>query len=276
MQDQYDLEENLLIALVIYEMKINDSPSFNSIMKASSQKPAAFFICDNSKISQPIPSTYWTIIYHHDPSNPGVSKSYNEAFKTAKQLNKKWLLLADQDTEFPPTIFYDYSNAITCYPQIGIFAPCLFDSQGLVSPFELRWGKGKRLKTVNETVCSFKKFKIINSGMLISLDAFEKAGGYDERFPMDYSDVSFLDRVCKSDPHFVLTPSRCHHHFSATEKVIDLSTELDRFKSFCKAVQLYKKTSASFVSAIWIIVPRALKLSLQMKSLKFLKIVFAK
>ncbi len=271
-----ELEEVLLIVLVIYQMKIDDSPAFNSLIKSSSQKTITLFIYDNSKFPQSIPTTSWAIIYHHDPTNPGVSKAYNEGFKMAKQLNKKWLLLVDQDTEFPTTIFSDYSNALRAYPQIPIFSPCLSDSKGLVSPFKLCWGKGIRMRAANKTINSLEEFKIINSGMLISLDTFEKAGGYDEQFSLDYSDISFLDRVCKNDTNFVLIPSHCYHYLSATKKNLDLPTELDRFKLFCESARLYKQISKGFVSYIVIIFPRALKLSFRMKNFDFLKIGFAK
>jgi rhamnosyltransferase len=270
MQDKYELEEVLLIVLVIYQIKIDQSPSFNSLVKASSQKPIELVIYDNSKSSQSIPATKWKIIYHHDPTNPGVSKAYNEGFKIAKQLNKKWLLLVDQDTEFPTTIFSDYAHAVKRYPQVTIFSPLLSDSKGLVSPFKLRWGKGIRTRAVNKTINSLRELKIINSGMLISLTAFKTAGGYDEQFPLDFSDIAFLDRVCKNDVNFALIGSRCYHHLSS-EGALGLSDEIDRFKSFCNAVRLYKQISIGFVSFNWVIFPRAFKLFLRSWDFKFLK-----
>jgi rhamnosyltransferase len=231
MQDQSDLVGNLLVVLVIYEMSINDSPSFNSFCKSFSHKPVTLFIYDNSKAPQVAPSmSNGAVTYQHDPSNPGVSKAYNEGFKVAKLLNKKWLLLADQDTEFPTTIFSDYADALKVHPQIFFFTPTLMDAKGILSPFKLRWGKGKRIEALKPSAYSFKKFKVMNSGLLVSADAFEKAGGYDERFPLDYSDISFLDRVCKDDPKFILIQSRCHHHFSGTKKDA-LLVELDRFSA---------------------------------------------
>jgi rhamnosyltransferase len=274
MQNHYDLEENLLIVLVVYEMKIHESPSFNSLIKASSRKPTTFFIYDNSKIFQPIPSTHCAIICHHDPTNPGVSKAYNEGYKIAKSSTKKWLLLADQDTEFPVNIFSDYSNAIKNYPDTKVFAPVLSDSMGLVSPFQLLWGKGRRIKEIKSGRHHFEKHKIINSGTLISTEAFENAGGYDERFSLDFSDVSFSDRLIVNDPSFVLITSQCKHNLSATKEEKDLSKELARFTLFCDAVRLYKKTSVRFISIPWIVLPRALKLCVRMKSIDFLKIAF--
>ncbi len=275
-KDQYDLEEYLLVVLVVYEMKINESPAFNSLCKASPQRPITFFIYDNSQYPQSIPITNWAITYCHDQSNPRVSKAYNEGHKIAKSLNKKWLLLADQDTEFPINIFLDYSNAIKNYSDARVFAPVLFDSKGLVSPFRLLWGKGRRTKEIKSGEYSLDKYKIINSGTLISVEAFEKAGGCDERFPLDYSDLSFSDRLMVNDPDFILITSRCKHNLSATKEEKDLSMELARFKSFCNAVRLYKKISVRFVSIPWIVLPRALKLSLEMRDSGFLKIAISK
>ena len=108
--------------------------------------------------------------------------------------------------------------------------------------------------------------------MLISAEAFEKAGGYDERFPLDYSDISFCERVSRHDPNFGLTSTQCRHHFSATNGSKDLATAMARFTSFCKAARLYKKISIRPVILTWIIIPRALKLSIQMKNVGFLKV----
>ena len=266
--------DDLFIVIVLFQQSLAECASYKSLIKARGHvgEFPALMIYDNSPEALNWKSRPSEVIYVHNLSNPGVSKAYNEAHKVASQLNKKWLLLVDQDTEFPKTIFSDYSNAIQKYPQINVFTPSLFDSRGLISPFQLQWGKGSRITSLNSTIYSFTHFKIINSGMLISTDAFKKAGGYNERFPLDYSDMAFLDRVSNHEPDFVLIASRCPHHFSATKKISDLLADLDRFKSFCEATRLYKKTSIQTVILTWIILPRALKLSFQMKDIRFLRI----
>ncbi len=268
------LLDEILIIIVLYKQSLIECESFKSIQLVIGQSSGAtLYVYDNSPKPDVIPDlSSMKIKYHHDPSNPGVSKAYNEGLKVAVELNKKWLLLADQDTEFPSSLFFDYSHAIQHHPQVTIFVPYLNDSVGLLSPFRLIWGKGSRLKALNIPLQSFRNYKTINSGMLISVVAFEKAGGYDERFPLDYSDISFSDRLAVYDSSFVLIPSTCFHHFSATSNITDILSEIERFKSFCKAVTLYKEISNQFVSLSWIIIPRALKLTFQMKSLRFLKI----
>jgi GT2 family glycosyltransferase len=268
------LLDEILIIIVLYKQSLIECESFKSIQLAVGQSfGATLFIYDNSPTADVIPYlNSIKIKYHHDPSNPGVSKAYNEGLKVAIELNKKWLLLADQDTEFPSSIFSDYSRAIQHHPQATIFVPSMNDSIGLLSPFRLIWGKGSRLKALDTPFQSFRNYKTINSGMLISVATFERAGGYDERFPLDYSDISFSERLSLNDPDFVLIPTKCNHHFSATSDTPDISSEIERFKSFCKAVKLFKKISNQFVSLCWIILPRALKLSFRLKTFSFIKI----
>jgi rhamnosyltransferase len=266
------LLDDLLVIIVLFRQSLLECASYQSLSKAvgQSEKFPALLVYDNSPEASSASSSS-SAIYIHNPHNAGVSKAYNEGSKVARQLNKKWILLADQDTEFPSTIFSDYSNASKNYPHVSIFTPSLFDSRGLVSPFRLLWGKGGRIRSLPSGIYSLAKYKIINSGMLISLSAFEKAGGFDERLPLDYSDISFADRASNVDPNFVLTSSKCYHHFSASSEP-DLITELERFKSFCKAVRVYRNLSDHTVMLPWIIIPRAIKLCFARRNLKFLKI----
>ena len=268
------LLDEILIIIVLYKQSLIACESFKSIQLALGQSSGAtLFVYDNSPNTVAIPDlNSMKIKYHHDPSNPGVSKAYNEGLKVAVQLKKKWLLLADQDTEFPSSIFSDYSHAIQHHPQVTIFVPSMNDSIGLLSPFRLIWGKGSRLKTLDMPLQSFRNYKTINSGLLISVAAFERAGGYDERFQLDYSDISFSERLAVHDSNFVLIPSICYHNFSATSSITDTLSEIERFKSFCKAVKLFKKINSQFVSLSWIILPRALRLSFKLKTFSFIKI----
>lgn len=268
--------DDILIIIVCYKQSLADGESFKSIANAIGPSASVtLFIYDNSSLPCAIPELNSAeIIYYHDPTNPGVSKAYNEGFKVATHLNKKWLLLADQDTTFPFSIFSDYWHAIQNNPLNTVFVPSMFDSAGPLSPFRLIGGRGWRVKKPEGSVQSFRTLKTINSGMLISVKTFKEVNGYDERFPMDYSDIVFCDRLAIKDTNFVLIPALCNHHFSATGDSQDLPTEIDRFQSFCKAVQLFKEISSQYVSVSWTILPRALKLSVARKTFDFLKIGF--
>jgi len=265
--------DDVLVIIVLYKHSILQSESFKSLDGALSNfSRLSLFIYENSPMASAVPNTNsWDIHYHHDPSNPGVSKAYNEGFKLTRRLEKKWILLADQDTIFPSSIFLDFALAIQSYPDIPVFVPFLYDAKGLLSPFRLTRGKGVRIKALEKELQSFVTHKVINSGMLVSADAFERAG-YDERFPLDYSDVTFCDRLSQHDPNFVVVQSKCDHDFSSTTDSESLPDGLNRFKSFCQAVGLYKQINNDFTSRVWIILPHALKQTFKWKTLRFLKI----
>lgn len=265
--------DETLVVIVLYKDLLAQSESFKSLSEAIPKSiRISLFVFDNSPTRGALPhSDAWDITYQHEPSNIGVSLAYNEAFKLASQLQKKWLLLADQDTKFPATLFSDYQTGIEKFPNLQMLVPFLHDSKKLLSPFKLLLGKGIRTEKPISGIHSLKKFKVINSGILISLVAFARAKGYDERFPLDYSDIVFCDRLLSPDSDFVLIDSECHHNFSGARVKSEPETLLTRFIIFCNAVLIYKKISIYHVSVVWIIFPRALKLFFETKNLQFIK-----
>lgn len=267
--------EEILVVVVLYQQRLTDSKTFISLTQnaATISGKLTFLVFDNSKDADSIPNMRNVeIIYQHHPANLGVSAAYNEGYRIALTRKKKWLLLTDQDTDFPKRIISEYQLAIQQHSHIHLFAPVMKDRYGIISPFSLLGGKGVRIKKMDQEIYPLKRFKIINSGLLISLEAFERSGGYDERFPVDYSDISFIDRVVKNDREFCLVKTTCFHNFSDSNERSNLSDMLSRFELFCKAVRLYKTSSDQSVLLAWIILPHALKLSIKMRRLLFLRI----
>ncbi len=262
-----------LVVIVLYKELLAESKSFNSLTNGIPKSiKTSLFVFDNSPTPGSVPfSDTWDITYQHEPSNAGVSRAYNEGCRLARALKKKWLLLADQDTEFPGSLFFDYQKGIEKFPEHKMFVPFLYDSKTVLSPFRLVLGKGVRARNLTAGIHSLKKFKVINSGILISVAAFEQANGYNEQFALDYSDIVFCDRLMKNDLDFVLIDSECYHNFSGTVEKTPSEILLIRFISFCKAVMLYKKTSIHVVSVSWIIYPRALKLFFKTGDVQFIK-----
>lgn len=265
MNTEQSFLKQLLIVIVVFEKNPLDAIALQSL--TSIEDEAMLMIYDNSPFPSDVKNK--NIIYKHDPSNPGVSKAYNVAGVFARKHNKKWLMLVDQDTQFPDSIFEKYQLALNVFPEIRIFVPFLMDDIGLVSPFTFHRGKGKRIGSIQAEAHELSKFRFANSGLLISADAFELAGGYDEKFPLDYSDIVFEDRLAKVHTHFVLIDSLCRHRFSGSEK-IGAPVLLKRFHQFCQAVILYKNTSFTDVPLYWVLLPRAIKLSLQKKNIMFI------
>lgn len=257
------LLNQLLIVIVLYGRQLAQCDAFRSLSRALAQHQDRPFLLihDNSPEPQACEQQgSWQLTYQSDPSNPGVSKAYNEAFRLARRLDVKWLLLVDQDTDFPADIFTVFASAVQANPNTLVYAPILRDKKGLCSPFRLQKGKGVRLKSIHPGIHAFRELYIINSGMLLAVDAFEKAGGYDESFPLDYSDIAFIERLRLRVTAFCVVEVICRHHHSSSDP--DAVQLLKRFRQFCDATLRYAEGRQE-VKPLRILLPRALRLLAQ-------------
>ena len=232
-----------LATIVLYNTSLENSITFQSLSKSLNKAglPMDILIYDNSENPQKTPplTNGWNIHYVHDSTNGGVSKAYNSAFEMAKREGKKWLLLLDQDTSYPVSAISVYCNSITLHPDQQIFVPRLYDTLGMVSPLKFNLGGGQRIGYLNRGVYSLHDFKFLNCGAWVSTRAFEKAEGYDEQLPLDFSDFSFIERLKKNQPTFVVTGVTGSHHL-ATTSVAHVEDRIIRFKSYLKACRYYK------------------------------------
>lgn len=265
--------DEVFVVLVIYQIKIADSPAYRSLSSAlnKSSQSVSLYIYDNSPFAQETPiDTQWTIQYVHDPSNPGVSKAYNKGFELAKTAKKKWLLLADQDTVFPLVIFEKYIQAIASSSSELISALASFQNT-IISPFRFEVGRGRSLSNAKPGRYSLHSYNFINSGTLVSIRLFEKSGGYDERFPLDFSDLAFAKRVGTLINEFTVVDALCMQPLSAGEDSPEVA--LNRFMTFVRASRQYGKVYGSPLFLLMNRFLRAIKLGLQFSSLRFLKLL---
>ncbi len=262
---------DLLIVIVIYNIKLENSPSFISLSKEMND--ATFFIYDNSTQLQSVNSDpSKKIIVKHNSKNPGVSKAYNEAHRFALANGKKWIMLCDQDTLFSSNIQMRFNYVVSNHPTQELFVPILKDDFGIVSPFKFKWGRGTRIKNAVPGKYALKDFKFINSGSLISTSLFAKCKGYDERFPLDFSDLAFIKRAMDHQQEFILVDTICKHQLSSSTN--SLSQALSRFKVFSTSSAIYGKEYGTKPLQWGQALLRAIKLSIQFKNIQFLYIFF--
>lgn len=109
---------------------------------------------------------------------------------------------------------------------------------------------------------------------MISVKTFQLAKGYDEDFPLDFSDYAFIERLRAIEPNFVLIPLSANHSHSSLHKT-GAREELDRFSRFVMAAKLFRKKYYPGNSLI-VLRPffRAAKLSMRHKTLAFVKQYF--
>jgi rhamnosyltransferase len=265
------LSDQLLIAIVRYNKPLEEIASYHALIKTSNKvdpSPFQVFIYDNSH--EPIAPAQKNIHYKHDILNSGVSKAYNEAAKIAFSEKKKWLILLDQDTDFDQEYIAKLAIAIHRHPNAVAFVPKLHDEVGIVSPFKWRFGKGQRISTLKE-VLPLKRFRFANSGLLINLNAFLKAGGYIESIPLDFSDIAFAENLQKVTDHFVVVDYDLRHAFSGSEKTT-FENSLSRFHYFCIGGFEMGATFGPFILYYIHCLLRAVKLTITFRKLAFIKI----
>ena len=174
-----DQIKETLIILVLYKKYLSDSISFQSLDKIFTKANISLdlFVYDNSPKAMVHPDQIsynnLNIHYIHDASNSGLSKAYNEGYKAAKKLKKKWLLLLDQDTSFTEELFFTYFNAINKNRSIHLFAPFLIDKDSIFSPCKYYFKRGFKLKHIEPGIHSFKQLALLNSCMLLSTESFK-------------------------------------------------------------------------------------------------------
>jgi GT2 family glycosyltransferase len=265
--------KEILFIIVIYECKIHDSVSFQSLQKELAlYSNIDLFIYDNSSERQGIPPSTIAIHYINNPLNPGVSIAYNEGYKKAIELEKSWLFLLDQDSKLPLSCFLDYFYCKNYYLNHRAFTSLLIDKRGVISPFQLTWGKGDRKKKKPLSgIYSFNRWAFINSGLLISTELFHSAGGYDELFALDFSDLMFNERLGHLSTEFILTNNTFHHLLSSSNDSLEKTEKvLVRFNLFCSSARIFKKKSFRYVSLVYLLLPRAIKLTWIKKDIRFL------
>jgi GT2 family glycosyltransferase len=264
--------DQTVVALVLYEMKLEESPAYQSLSRALEQAGGTgyLFIHDNSRESRGLPSqSPWQIEYRHDPSNPGVSKAYNQAHKWAEQHQKIWLLLADQDTSFPLDIFQHYLAAIHSFPDCLLFTPLLKDRKGILSPFRRSTASGRRLNHVEPGLHPLSELQAVNSGLMVSSALFRASGGYDERLPLDFSDFSFFRRVAGLTSRMAVLNATCQHQHSSAPGA-SLHSATTRFKSYLHGSGIMAEKGDTFPFRMSALL-HALRLTIRHRSLIFIK-----
>ncbi len=266
-----DTLDQVLTVLVLYKMKLEESPAFQSLGRALERKDESgqLFVYDNSPMTQSFSSNGpWQVHYHHDPTNPGVSRGYNQACIFANKCGKKWLLFADQDTDFPERIFEMYSQAKDRFVDCQVFVPLLIDREGLLSPFKRSTTSGKRMHSILPGLHSLNDIQAVNSGLMVSTVLFETAGGYDERLKLDFSDFNFFKKLRSQTSKMVVIDAECRHDFSSSTEG-NVNSAMTRFKFYLEGSRVMAERDGGFVFTFRAFL-RAVKLSFRYRSVRFI------
>jgi GT2 family glycosyltransferase len=270
--------DEILLVVVIYRRNLASTDSVVSLSRALEKCGCTMelMVYDNSPSPQESALTIQgisRIIYHHNPSNPGVSKAYNEGARIAGEYRKKWLLLLDQDTLFQSNAFYHYLDALAANPFIHMFAPRLLSDGHYYSPCRYYYGFGYYLKNISAGLMSLKWRTVINSGMLVSLQSFNNIGGFDEKIPLDFADHDFCLRFSTRYKEAFILDMDCDHGFSNNDESISLESALVRFSFFCRGARFSVKSFSQLFTHSLVLILHCGALSLRYHTCKFLHLL---
>ena len=273
---------NILPVVVLYKQNLEQSLTLQSMqvsLDAAGIERMQVFVYDNSpEASAGTIGAFgsFDIIYHHDPLNGGLSKAYNVGAAKARVLNKEWLLLLDQDTTFPSNTFPQYAQAAEKHPEIGLIAPILkLSNNKIFSPCLAKHKRGYPVGQLSPGLHNLYKLSPVNSGLLVKLSLFERAGGYNEKVKVDFCDFQFLEKVRRIDPRFYLMPMSALQDFSNEE--LSLSKQQHRFNIYLEdAVNCDKPEFSDKLGFFYTVTRHALGLSLKMRHFSFINMYLCK
>ncbi len=176
---------------------------------------------DNSSAQQLRTHLPEYVEYYHDPRNAGLAPAYNQALEIAAHHGSQWLITLDQDSAVPGDYLLRLASAAQiCASRcdIGAVVPLIAVGRKQLSPYRFafgaipRWYRSGFCGVPDEAVFAF------NSGAMLRLDALRQIGGYDLRFPLEYSDTAMFRRLHQHGKRiYIASNIQLRHEFSLIE-----------------------------------------------------------
>jgi hypothetical protein len=272
---------DVLLIIVLYKENLFNTLTFKSISEASNKSNLLLdlFVYDYSPNPNRFNSTdvrynNFNILYFSDKDNKGLSVAYNRGIEYGRKKEKKFVLMLDQDTVFSENIFSDYERAVHEFPYINIFAPILLiENDKIFSPCVYKLKRGWHPKKISTGVNYLFKFVPVNSGVMLSMNVFNRVGLYNENLRVDFIDFQFMEKVRKFYKTFCVVGTIGRQSFSAN--TYDLESELTRFKIFlCDIGNIDKKNIFDSITWFLNIIVRIGKLTIKYQRFDFVKFYF--
>lgn len=261
---------SILYILVIYGCEATEAEAMQTLFAGHEEQLRHLFVYDNSPSPHTPPEG--VAQYVHDPSNGGLGRAYNTACRFAESNGYEWLMLLDQDTTFPPDAIEKYQDAIATHAETDMIAPRHMVAGGkYLSPTHYRMKASNLQDSAPTGTVAFTKACPINSGLLVSVKSFIKAGGYDEPVWLDFSDIRFIEKYRKHYSSFYVVPDLiCRQNYSGLDK--DPEKVFRRFCIYLQCAAAYPRDSWTDTLALTLTTLRpTLSYTLRQRTLRYLK-----
>lgn len=264
------MTQSIFPVIVLYNIRLADAPSYRTLLAAASVE--SFMVYDNS------PATFNqdeiqlpdTAFYVRDTSNGGLSCAYNAGARLARERGYSHVLLLDQDTTFPSSLWQAYEQQLTFD---GIVAPLMHTDSGM--PFSpVRLGL-RRSPSAGPGDIELARYGLVNSGCCIPVARYFEAGGYDERLRLDFADYQFQSRFRLVCPLARVLPQVAVQNFSGD--CTDPQRVMQRYHLYLSDARRcrFATFSERFVHTVGVI-RHAVALTVRMRSLRYLAQLFTR
>ena len=257
-------------AVVVYNKSCADSPTCQAL-KNIGDATASVLIYDNSTADYGnrayCEENGW--VYLGGNGNLGISKAYNTCVDyLSEQTFDGYICLFDDDTHLDPSYFSQLQQACDGAKE-NIFVPLIIASGKLISPCILNPTHRVNMFQNTQDALSYDGDSLgaINSCMALHMKLFANLR-YDENIFLDGVDHNFVLQMRQKGEKIKVFPYRCEHAFSGVEKP-PVKSALVRFRIYATDYRyILRNHKCSYLRLVG---KRAVKLTLQYKSLVFLK-----
>lgn len=214
----------LQAVVVLYKQKISESKSVASLYDQilSLGLDLGLLIYDNSPFPQTLEHAIMNtvpVVYVHDPSNGGLVPAYNQGLSLAKSNAASWMLLLDQDTVLTADYFKKLLSALKSNedPRIVAYAPHIIVRGKCVAPSWFWLGIHRYIKRSWHGIAA-KPITSINSATTVSTSFMDAIGGFDKRFPLNYTDYWLYREIYRHEKRVMVLDCDLDHELSAANR----------------------------------------------------------
>lgn len=179
------------------------------------ESPVLIYLIDNSPSDELRTFSGDSIIYIHNPSNPGFGTAHNIAIQKAISNSTKYHFIVNPDIYFKGDVITPMVDFMRSNPDVGMMMPQILNEDGSVqnlpkllpSPYSVLMRKIKRPNAVFNKFISRYELRFVDKELiytapilsgcftLLNLEAIEEVGSYDDDFFMYFEDWDLSRRI---------------------------------------------------------------------------------
>lgn len=228
------INEIITIIIVLYKQNLVECLTYQTLIKSLKLSKINYVLIiynNSSDINIPM-STDYNLINSKD--NGKLFKAYNYALNYSIQIESKWLLLLDQDTE----VTSEYIDKLYCFLKEKMdtntvaATPILKDGSKILSPKNISSFCWWQYDIKN---LGFQKGRIaaFNSLTLISTQFMQSIGGFSSEYPLDMLDHWYYNQIWLQNKNVYVLDAKINHTLSLLNYEENVS--LKRHEDFLEA-----------------------------------------